>query len=224
MELFEAVEAKFQSTCPVWGTTLHLFRLDLEGQVSIHVPRVGHDVVNPHILLHLTSFNPRAPCGARRKELASCHKSERVSIHVPRVGHDMPENMVRPLTHVSIHVPRVGHDLASRCEVGEDDVSIHVPRVGHDFHYAILPLTVARFNPRAPCGARPLKTLDGDEIPKFQSTCPVWGTTIATIHNVMYKMFQSTCPVWGTTSGVMSTICCCVFQSTCPVWGTTGFT
>ena len=56
-------------------------------------------------------------------------------------------------------------------------VSIHAPRVGRDsfgFHnYAYN----QRFNPRAPCGARPAPSLVANAPNEFQSTRPVWGAT-----------------------------------------------
>ena len=77
----------FQSTRPVWGATYILRSLGYQGNVSIHAPRVGRDHkactrVNPYFVsIHaprvgrddsgsrspriFTSFNPRAPCGAR---------------------------------------------------------------------------------------------------------------------------------------------------------------
>ena len=58
---------------------------------------------------------------------------------------------------ISIHVPRTGHDRPTRAIRGAYRISIHVPRTGHD----------AR--------AR----LEAIEAEKFQSTCPVRGTTMA---------------------------------------------
>ena len=57
----------FQSTRPVWGAT-PLFGLDDALHfVSIHAPRVGRDNASLLIWACISCFNPRAPCGARRK-------------------------------------------------------------------------------------------------------------------------------------------------------------
>ena len=79
----------FQSTRPVWGATAAV-RTPCQGcRVSIHAPRVGRDQVLDEIIkqgrvsIHaprvgrdrgvysykgaFTGFNPRAPCGARRR-------------------------------------------------------------------------------------------------------------------------------------------------------------
>ena len=59
------VRQQFQSTCPARGTTddgnAQLRWLD----ISIHVPREGHDALNDEIRATAVNFNPRAPRGAR---------------------------------------------------------------------------------------------------------------------------------------------------------------
>ena len=57
-----------------------------------------------------------------------------------------------------------------------------------------------RFNPRAPCGARPPGPKQRGPLRTFQSTRPVWGATlVSSLHNTR-RTFQSTRPVWGATS------------------------
>ena len=57
-----------------------------------------------------------------------------------------------------------------------------------------------RFNPRAPCGARPPGPKQCGPLRTFQSTRPVWGATlVSSLHNTR-RTFQSTRPVWGATS------------------------
>ena len=81
----------FQSTRPVWGATrgrgtqlrrghisIHAprvgrdFRGDIRpgwlGMISIHAPRVGRDGFRYSVKILFCHFNPRAPCGARRKQ------------------------------------------------------------------------------------------------------------------------------------------------------------
>ena len=125
---------KFLSTCPVRGTTTFLKHKHAGDDISIHVPREGHD--------------PRG----HRARLAP----REISIHVPREGHDKTRQMqLYPEREISIHVPREGHDVGglqvawlvlkflSTCPVrgtttfaghwrGIDGISIHVPREGHD--------------------------------------------------------------------------------------------
>ena len=86
-----------------------------------------------------------------------------------------------------------------------DRISIHVPLAGHDIIYNV-PFSLGKnFNPRAPCGARPGRTIlrcSAAEI--FQSTCPLRGTTKADVIAILAAVFQSTCPLRGTTSSRLS--------------------
>ena len=81
--------AEFQSTLPVWGATSIGMVMDLFLEISIHAPRVGSDVEQfmevcgygisihaprvgsdasaaPRLSSH-GHFNPRSPCGERRR-------------------------------------------------------------------------------------------------------------------------------------------------------------
>ena len=125
----------FQSTRPVWGATAsHLTRRSSR-RISIHAPRVGRDRLRAQKNLCCGHFNPRAPCGARRRARLKNRlrhlfqstrpvwgatairgaraRAEAISIHAPRVGRDKGrgENLVVTLD-ISIHAPRVGRDPA----------------------------------------------------------------------------------------------------------------
>ena len=102
-------------------------------------------------------------------------------------------------------------------------ISIHAPRVGCDFVSSrwTAPCT-HHFNPRTPCGVRPLTIDQGDYFNIFQSTHPVWGATVwAARLLAAYRKFQSTHPVWGATSNTSMIGFKVGFQSTHPVWGAT---
>ena len=55
------------------------------------------------------------------------------------------------------------------------------------------------FNPRTPCGVRPLMSVTQPRRPAFQSTHPVRGATVAPLLLVYSVTFQSTHPVRGAT-------------------------
>ena len=62
--------ARFQSTLPVWGAT-RVLPLTINGNIiSIHAPRVGSDPVRSDLPIADPNFNPRSPCGERRKLFA----------------------------------------------------------------------------------------------------------------------------------------------------------
>ena len=58
---------KFQSTRPVRGATRAHLRAAGGVHISIHAPRAGRDQNTPQIPAVPGYFNPRAPCGARRR-------------------------------------------------------------------------------------------------------------------------------------------------------------
>ena len=81
-------------------------------------------------------FNPHAPCGARQ-----LRKLERDN--QPRF------QSTCPLRGTTLEVRNGIAQLAV--------ISIHVPLAGHDYHGTAQNLSVAHFNPRAPCGARHIR-------------------------------------------------------------------
>ena len=167
---------QFQSTRPVRGATsvtagqagtyfvsIHAPRagrdplrfVGLHGrQVSIHAPRAGRDPWGAPGWISTGSFNPRAPCGARRgfldAPLCFCMFQSRrpvrgatllggqqtrqhnVSIHAPRAGRDYARSNAPDTATVSIHAPRAGRDHEPRRGKGSRVVSIHAPRAGRD--------------------------------------------------------------------------------------------
>ena len=85
------------------------------------------------------------------------------------------------------------------------------------------PPCMGSFNPRSPCGERPIGNFYYTLVYQFQSTLPVWGATFARftttalhgdfnprspcgerpivqIIRFNFNTFQSTLPVWGATS------------------------
>src|SRR5208337_3862770 len=82
-------QAKFQSTRPVRGATLCAWRYGHDRRVSIHAPRTGRDNRDNARKSPMSSFNPRAPYGARRPLGAICAAGTHVSIHAPRTGRDI---------------------------------------------------------------------------------------------------------------------------------------
>ena len=215
--------------------------------ISIHAPRVGRDeelgMEPEHILsfqstrpvwgatsrrrasrTRIPDFNPRAPCGARRRGQRRHRRRAGISIHAPRVGRDSSQDKivcalknfnprapcgarrsrlclaVQP-REISIHAPRVGRDHGKKADKIVKGISIHAPRVGRDQRAG----HVVRRHAKG-----------------FQSTRPVWGATSpARRCRSAPPQFQSTRPVWGATSVPSASIGSQLFQSTRPVWGAT---
>ena len=106
--------------------------------ISIHAPLVGSDGCGICLQRCQLDFNPRSPCGERhtalnQKAIALC-----ISIHAPLVGSDFYYFHCSFLLTISIHAPLVGSDreLVEWFPPGPPD-----------------------FNPRSPCGERPVQNL-----------------------------------------------------------------
>ena len=212
----------FQSTRPAWGATKGRAGSEVGIKVSIHAPRVGRDGGKYETDTRRSSFNPRAPRGARPQESL------------------MPAAIkwfqsTRPAWGATQVIPALG---------GGGVVSIHAPRVGRDILSVNCILPEGGFNPRAPRGARLPTSPNTSAASRFQSTRPAWGATQAQqelLHDVVVSIhaprvgrdvalgllrtntpqFQSTRPAWGATQTSCGLLRTLEFQSTRPAWGAT---
>ena len=213
-------------------------------------------------------FNPRPPCGGRHQAEVDDIIKSAISIHVPRVEDDFgklnvtSENIAfqstSPVWRTTSNVKKVRsklHRFQSTSPVwrtteftillfDEKLISIHVPRVEDDSRAARSSARQAHFNPRPPCGGRPRQTPRRCFWRTFQSTSPVWRTTVPLTDEEIYELisihvprveddrrltvsglvrcrFQSTSPVWRTTKCAGKYNPQNTFQSTSPVWRTT---
>ena len=147
-------------------------------------------------------FNPRAPCGARltfflmrrpqnlfqpTRPLRGA--TERVNVETMTGQRFQPTRPLRGATcgllvfrsgfHISTHAPLAGRDgcwrIASR---STERFQPTRPLRGATYQKCFLSLGSRDFNPRAPCGARPLFDVakGGGEV-KFQPTRPLRGAT-----------------------------------------------
>ena len=123
--------------------------------ISIHAPRAGRDLAHRADGGAQKHFNPRAPCGARR-----------------RGGRVMANREIFQSTR-----PVRGATTEEQAKLTAELISIHAPRAGRD---RSSPRTCSRarhFNPRAPCGARRPRNVHFRLDNVFQSTRPVRGAT-----------------------------------------------
>ena len=101
-------------------------------------------------------FNPRTPCGVRQH--APAHPPDRrgISIHAPHAGCDNTKCHFNCFIHISIHAPHAGCDdlLSAIAECQGQFQSTHPMRGATMFSCPSIFDTY--FNPRTPCGVRPL--------------------------------------------------------------------
>ena len=150
------------------------------GNISIHAPRAGRDSASMthffasplfqstrpmrgatnssfqrYFFCHY--FNPRAPCGARRRNCNSMGQVHKISIHAPHAGRDCQAAHREPYcTNFNPRAP---------CGARLDVLFLHA-------------LTRCDFNPRAPCGARRSIYCPQCGHGTFQSTRPMRGATL----------------------------------------------
>ena len=126
-------------------------------QISTHVPRAGDDYGSLLSIQRPFNFNPRPPCGRRLDVTA---ESAVVMLF-------QPTSPVRETTPR----PAVFQGLCRQ-------ISTHVPRAGDDQAAPTDRSARQNFNPRPPCGRRPVNAETYTAAGQFQPTSPVRETTV----------------------------------------------
>ena len=146
----------FQSTLPVWGATYGGELVERDKVFQSTLPVWGATDRPCDDIKRRKDFNPRSPCGERRRvsrcnkyggdyfnprspcgERQQLHQGQRrvvgISIHAPRVGSDDSCRVLHENRQaISIHAPRVGSDGLCVHTGYDVCISIHAPRVGSD--------------------------------------------------------------------------------------------
>ena len=146
--------------------------------VSIHAPHAGRDTRRISAPIRRHSFNPRAPCGARRTERFQCITEWIVSIHAPHAGRD--------LDLIEILAPLDGFNPRAPCGARPQST----PQCK----------TERSFNPRAPCGARRSVVGGLRSLVMFQSTRPMRGVTLEQIARLVWRRVSIHAPHAGRDS------------------------
>ena len=130
-----AIMAGFQSTHPLRGATR---------------PDYRQSAFSP-------DFNPRTPCGVRHYLLGRSTDHEIFQSTHPLRGATRLPRLLRRGRIISIHAPLAGCDARGQDHLHGRRISIHAPLAGCDPRGSS-PVQAARyFNPRTPCGVRPLE-------------------------------------------------------------------
>ena len=79
-------------------------------EISIHVPREGHDENSVICSCASADFNPRAPRGARPTKAARIDTAANFNPRAPRGARRRVKLDGKIARVISIHVPREGHD------------------------------------------------------------------------------------------------------------------
>ena len=128
--------------------------------ISIHTPHAGCDLQpSCNYFFAIKNFNPHTPCGvrpyARLHDRLSCQFQ---STH-PMRGATFVPSPVWLYTVISIHTPHAGCDKLCYDIGTMKEISIHTPHAGCDITPALPSAMSFYFNPRTPCGVRPIKSI-----------------------------------------------------------------
>ena len=170
--------SKFQSTRPVRGATRPGQRDGCGEPISIHAPRAGRDLVCWLISSPRSHFNPRAPCGARLSRSSRNCIGRYFNPRAPCGARLHGRQQRRRAIYFNPRAPcGARHDLAHNILLGWEFQSTRPVRGatqnttegGADVEFqSTRPVRGAtrrpcrwfrrrwNFNPRAPCGARPV--------------------------------------------------------------------
>ena len=96
-----------------------------------------------------------------------------ISIHAPRVGSDQTSSLKRTLRReFQSTLPVWGATNCQEIRAGGKNISIHAPRVGSDHYTGNGQKTGRDFNPRSPCGERPVREKHDGCQPDFNPRSP----------------------------------------------------
>ena len=141
----------FQPTRPLRGATQTLHPLTTGSKFQPTRPLRGATARGTRSATATRNFNPRAPCGARRREDFQRLQYSMISTHAPLAGRDI----------VFPTVARIRYNFNPRAPCGARPASLKCS------------LLIRRnFNPRAPCGARPTWRLRPRDQHNFNPRAP----------------------------------------------------
>ena len=148
----------------------------------------------------LWHFNPRSPCGERRHVHSHSCPQLRFQSTLPMRGATGKGFKSIRLCQISIHAPHAGSDKFSPAEMHILGISIHAPHAGSDRNGVGFTVDGGDFNPRSPCGERPLLERRGAVLQLFQSTLPMRGATFVVSDLFFYVLISIHAPHAGSDS------------------------
>ena len=169
-------------------------------------------------------FNPRSPCGERRRTARERRRGLRISIHAPRAGSDVLRSLsvvliiqfqsTLPVRGATYCTPHAGRELV---------ISIHAPRAGSDAFIHVICVTRAFISIHAPrAGSDVVQPESGGAGYVFQSTLPVRGATPHGRPRGAFRLISIHAPRAGSDDLSNRWVeITALFQSTLPVRGAT---
>ena len=173
------------------------------------------------------NFNPRAPCGARRRcWFESRRRNHNFNPRAPCGARLRDIDSTISPTLISTHAPLAGRDGHYSRDGGIDNIFQPTrPLRGATASCACVMCIPHYFNPRAPCGARLYPNVDVLQQLRFQPTRPLRGATNYTVlHADHMTNFNPRAPCGARLYSTRRTFGASVFQPTRPLRGATSMT
>ena len=146
-----------------------------------------------------------------------------ISTHAPLAGRDLTILMMLFCILISTHAPLAGRDQGYTTPTSDSMIFQPTrPLRGATRSHRCHTNPRGDFNPRAPCGARPLKLYISPAIRQFQPTRPLRGaTTRLPGHTIMFLYFNPRAPCGARRSLGWVSLLIFIFQPTRPLRGAT---
>ena len=168
-----------------------------------HAPLAGCDVSFLNCYLRITNFNPRTPCGVRPP--ASEFPQTPDYYFNPRTPCGVRQALfrfgIKPDT-ISIHAPLAGCDFFDSHKLPDQQISIHAPLAGCDASILEHVASIDDFNPRTPCGVRPMTKTRKYLLTNFNPRTPCGVRLPLGWLELRQNVFQSTHPLRGATTSL----------------------
>ena len=145
----------FQSTHPLRGaTTVGAQAVFTDGFQSTHPLRGATRPTRVMLPFVRRNFNPRTPCGVRRRLYNNPWAVFKFQSTHPLRGATAGSDARPGTVDISIHAPLAGCDSVDQRHGLGAAISIHAPLAGCDTVSILFMPRVTYFNPRTPCGVR----------------------------------------------------------------------
>ena len=167
----------FQPTRPLRGATPAPAEPAQNITISTHAPLAGRDCSVRDSYHKFFIFQPTRPLRGATVDDSFRKDLFEISTHAPLAGRDVLRLLALRAEVISTHAPLAGRDLVVEHFKPLADISTHAPLAGRDITNLCRTLLRMDFNPRAPCGARPVLIRGLDHTAQFQPTRPLRGAT-----------------------------------------------
>ena len=179
--------------------------------------------IGGRILFH---FNPRTPCGVRHVQDGQGKAGQNISIHAPLAGCDGGKsNVAVGRKHISIHAPLAGCDFQQQpFQIAKSRFQSTHPLRGATTSPVSCANWLIYFNPRTPCGVRPLKRVQLFHSCVISIHAPLAGCDQKSSGPSQSRWISIHAPLAGCDCvGLLDPPIVSIFQSTHPLRGATNF-